>query len=92
MAEDMLPGSGFILNEDGSLDRIGEVPEDVRQEAKEKGYTIKPDHIPAEDADKWFPGLVKDEPVEQPVETVEQSEEPAADKVRRYPRWDRKRT
>lgn len=91
MPEDMLPGSGFILNEDGSLDRIGEVPEDVRQIAKEKGYTIKPDHIPAEDADKWFPGLVKNEP-EELVETVEQPEQPAADKVRRYPRWDRKRT
>lgn len=84
MAEKMLTGSGYIMNEDGSLDRLGEVPNSVRQMAKDKGFTLPPDHIPAEEVDKYYPQWAG---VKIPAEPVEQ---PAADNVRHFPRWDKK--
>jgi hypothetical protein len=57
------PGMGdYVVNEDGSMDRIAPVPESVRREAERRGVPLKPDHIPADQVEHYdrLPGPPRD--------------------------------
>lgn len=43
----------YLVNEDGSMDRIVPVPEAIRIEAQRRGIKLKPDHIPADEVERW---------------------------------------
>lgn len=52
MSDDALMGD-YIVNEDGSMDRLMPVPEAVRKEAEKRGIKLKPDHIPADEVQRY---------------------------------------
>lgn len=43
----------WIINEDGSLDRMGPVDDYYRTFAESRGIVLAPDHVPAEDVWKY---------------------------------------
>ena len=43
----------YVVNEDGSMDRIVPIPEEVRREAARRGIPLKPDHILAEEVARY---------------------------------------
>jgi hypothetical protein len=46
-------GPDYVVNDDGSMDRIVPIPEHIREMAEKKGYKLKPDHIPADMVDYY---------------------------------------
>jgi hypothetical protein len=48
------PIGDYIENADGSLDRIMPVPGWVKEMAAREGLTLIPDHIPADEVERWF--------------------------------------
>lgn len=44
----------WLIRLDGSMVRLGELPEEVVAEAKRRGVETPPKYVPKEDAEKWL--------------------------------------